>query len=91
MKPYEFTYGHHTFIIPEYMRDAIKLYLERGIEPGDFLSAVICNDLREAVGRADDVNIYNLPAYVNFFYNHAPHGCWGSPENMKAWMEKFHK
>jgi hypothetical protein len=56
-----------------------------GLVPGDFLSAVICNDLFGAVGHADSANIKHLPAYVRFFYNVAPAQCWGSADEMRYW------
>jgi hypothetical protein len=74
--------------IPERMRDGILNYIERRWPPGGFLQAVICNDLREAAGRADDENQLLLFEYVKFFYNHAPHECWGSPEKFQAWLAK---
>jgi len=82
-------YSFRNFYIPERMMDGIRLYIDRGIEPGSFLTAIICNDLREAVGRADDENIGNIPAFVSYFYNEAPSPCWGSPERMDAWVARF--
>jgi hypothetical protein len=76
------------WLIPERMRPGILRYIEHGIIPGRFLQAVICNDLQAACGQADDINIYLLPAYVGYFYNHAPAKCWGSPKIMKAWNKK---
>jgi hypothetical protein len=76
-----------TWISPD-MLAAIKRYTERRIPPGDFLQAVICNDLTGAVGMADDDNLLNLPAFVHYFYNEAPSNCWGSKEKMKAWLEQ---
>ena len=76
----------NQYSIPERMRGSITRYIENRVIPGDFLQAVICNNLSEAVGRADDENIKNLPAYCNFFYNHAPFECWGSPEKMATWL-----
>lgn len=72
-------------LIPEYMRGGLFRWITRGIEPGSFLSAVLCNDLREAVGRADDVNRERLADYIRFLYNYAPSACWGSPVKFKAW------
>lgn len=80
------SYTFRQWAIPARMMNAIDLYVQRGIPPGDFLRAVICNDLSEAVGRADDENIAQLPAYVAYFWNECPSTCWGSVENMKAWM-----
>lgn len=79
-------YRFRDWYIPEPMMGAIERYIEQGIAPGSFLTAVICNDLREAVGRADDENLRNIPAYVAWFYNEAPGGSWGSRERMEQWM-----
>ena len=71
------------------MMPGIKRYIEHGIKPGDFLTAVISNDLREACGRADEENLANLPAFVGYFYNEAPSMCCGSPEEMNGWLARF--
>jgi hypothetical protein len=81
-------YTFREFYIPDRMMGGLIRYIENGIAPGDFLTAVICNDLKEAVGRADDENIRNLPAYLGYLYNEAPMGCWGSPGQMKRWMKE---
>ena len=81
-------YKFREWHIPERMMGGIERYINHGIATGDFLTAIICNDLKGAIGRADDENIQNIPAYVAYFYNEAPASCWGSPETMKAWMEK---
>lgn len=88
--PFVFVFGKR-YAIPDYMQHAILDYVNKGHIPGDFLQAVICNDLREAVGRADENNIGQLPAYMNYFYNYAPYACWGSRENMEAWVESKKK
>jgi hypothetical protein len=67
----------------------IRHYIELGQPVGDFLRAVICNDLKNAVGHADDVNVHNLPAYCAYLHNHAPSDCHGSPEKYKAWIKEF--
>ena len=73
--------------LPEGMHGGIERWIEPGIRPGSFLSAVLRNDLRTACEKADDTNRYLLFEYVSFFYNHAPSSCWGSPEKFAAWME----
>ena len=82
-KNYEF-FG---FIVPAYMLEVLKRYINTGAKPGDFLTAVVENNLSLAVGRADTYNRANLPAYVGYLYNEAPRGCWGSPEKVKAWSK----
>ena len=80
-------YFFQEFYIPRRMEGGICRYVEYGIKPGDFLTAIIRNDLKEAVGRADEENMRNLPAYVAYFYNEVPSPAWGSKEKMEAWME----
>ncbi len=72
--------------IPLHMQEALTRYVVDRVAPGNFLQAVISNDLRDACGRADADNLQLLPTYVKWFYNVAPGGCWGSPENYKAWL-----
>lgn len=82
-------YTDRSFYIPDRMARAIDGYLERGEEPGQFLAAVIRNDLSGACGRADDENLRNLPALVSFLYNYAPSQSWGSAEKMAEWLGRF--
>lgn len=73
--------------LPEHMRDGMRLYIERGVPPGSFLTAVLSNDLMGALGKADDTNLHALPAYGRFLYNEAPSPCFGSPEHVRDWCE----
>lgn len=74
--------------IPDYMRGGLADYILHGLPPGDFLQAVISNDLKEAVGRADETNQRCLPEYIKFLYNHAPIGCWGGRAEMVDWCKR---
>lgn len=58
--------------IPQHMRDAIMDYALHRRKPGDFLTAVLCNDLRGAVCYADAVNLPLIKTYVLWFYNRCP-------------------
>ena len=80
-------YKFRQFYIPERMMGGLLRYINNRIPPGDFLSAVLCNDLREACGMADDENLENIPAYIGYLYNEAPAPCWGSREKVQAWLE----
>jgi hypothetical protein len=80
-------YQFNGFYIPDRMMGALQRYVEFGAVPGDFLCAVIENDLSKAVGMADSENARNLPAYVGYLYNEAPAPCWGSPAKLVAWVE----
>ena len=74
--------------LPEHIRAGVQRYVERGIIPGDFLQAVICNNLKESFERADDINQNRMFDIVKFFYNEVPGSCWGSKERMMKWNEK---
>lgn len=75
--------------IPDYVRESIILYLTEGLPPGKFMEAVLCNDLRNAVNRADGENIALLPDYIKFLYWSAPSRSWGSVENYDSWINGF--
>lgn len=72
-------------LIPEHMHQAVWYWLWDGIEPGDFLSAVISNDLRGAVLYADHYNTVAIPNWVRFFSSSMPSDSWGSKEKMSRW------
>lgn len=71
--------------LPEPIRGGMERWIAHGIRPGSFLTAVLCNDLASAVFTADEVNAQLLAIYVRFLQDHAPRGCWGSPENYESW------
>jgi len=73
--------------LPEHMRGSIKRYIDNGVPPGDFLQAVLSNDLKESFSRADDKNIAAMFDWVCFLYNYAPIHCHGSKEKMEMWIE----
>jgi hypothetical protein len=71
--------------IPERMREGIIRWVDEGIRPGNFLWAVVRNDLAATCAAADDENRALIPLYTRWFYWEAPAGCCGSPENAKSW------
>ena len=75
---YFFTKGGHEYHIPDRMMEGLKRWIDHGIKPGSFMLAVLTNDLRGAIERADDENLYN----------EAPGGCWGSVEKVADWAKK---
>lgn len=75
-------------LIPEHMRGGMKRYFEDRILPGSFLTAVLSNNLKMAVLKADDINIHRLPDYVRWLYWEAPATAWGSPERVRIWISK---
>lgn len=74
--------------IPDYMQEGLIEYVLHGNRVGNFLTAVLTNDLKEACARADETNLQLLPNYVKFLYNHTPLGCWGAEDRVESWMER---
>jgi hypothetical protein len=72
--------------LPERLCDGMRRYLEQRIKPGDFLTAVLSNDLVEAIVRADEDMLEQLPAIIGWLLNEPPAICWGSSEKVRKWL-----
>lgn len=75
-----------TLIEPRF-RESIDAYVATGRPTGGFLEAVLTNDLKESIARADERAIDNLPHIVAYLYNETPSGCWGSRERVREWIK----
>lgn len=77
--------------LPEHMRSVAQSYVEegklRGDLRGDFLWAVLQNDLYTAFSRADTDNRANMAAWASFL-GQIPMCSWGSVERIKAWIAR---
>lgn len=74
--------------LPAHMQEAARLYVERGIQPGSFLRAVLENNLTESFGQADDENRLFMFEWARWLYNDAPGGCWGSKDVVAEWINR---
>lgn len=74
-------------LVPEHLRSGLQLYIERGLPPGHFLTAVLENDLMEAMGRADEISRAGLFTLCQFLYCYAPRGCHGSRLKVYEWVK----
>jgi hypothetical protein len=68
---------------------AFERYLNHGIMPGSFLTAVLENNLCEAFGRADSFNSATLKHIVGYVYNHLPSNSWGSREKVQEYLKSL--
>ncbi len=75
--------------IREDLYGALERYLNNGINPGSFLTAVLENDLAGAFGKADSFNSANLKNIVGYVYNHVPVSAWGSREKVQDYLQKL--
>lgn len=72
-------------------KEGIDRYVQYGIRPGGFLTAVLENNLMGAMERADSENRIDLFEICRYIYNHCPILCHGSPEIVNEWITHFKK
>lgn len=77
------TYRGHT--VPSHLVRGLDAYVMHGQSVGSFLSAVLRNDLRDAVLLADSESLVGLPAIMSWLYQEAPAACWGSESAVQTW------
>jgi hypothetical protein len=73
--------------LPEWTHEELLDYIHRGQFCGSFLEAILSNDLKQAVNRCMQHEMEFIPRFIIFLTNHAPMGCWGSPENYDQWRK----
>lgn len=66
---------------------SISMYVMDGIEPGGFVRAVLENDLKGAIARADSENLRDIKDIVSHVYWNIPHQCQGSQKKVEEWIE----
>jgi len=73
-------------VIPKSVQDEIDRHVEQGCPCGDFVTAILDNDLQEAFQRADDHNLAYMKEIVTYMYAHTPAACQGSKLKRRAWQ-----
>jgi hypothetical protein len=73
--------------IPHPIYLGIRNYLVYRRPAGDFIMAVLRNNLHEALVWADYANMESLPVIVHFIYWFVPGNSWGSDERVKNWLD----
>ena len=76
-------------MIPDRFIESLRGYKELGWEPGGFLTAVLSNDLREAVARGDAEALAALAALVRYIHAELPMGIWGSKDRVREHLASF--
>jgi hypothetical protein len=71
-------------LLPEHLRESVRMYIDEKLHPGAFLAAVGANNLFQAVRYADEENRARLADIVSFFWRYAPGFSVGSQENVDA-------
>lgn len=79
----------HADMLPPDLRAGLLRYVVDGVRPGDFLCAVLDNDLADAVGRADsEARLAQLKAIHSWLFNFTPSACFGSKAKRLAWEKR---
>ena len=66
----------------------IERYIEYGIDPGGFLTALFSDKLTDAFRYADEFNRESIEYWVGFVFWEMPHDAVGSKEKVQAHKEK---
>ena len=75
-----------VYYVPRSLVPGLVGYAVDRCPVGSFLTAVLENNLVEAVLRADNVNRLKLREIVGFISDELPSACWGSPTKVDAWL-----
>jgi hypothetical protein len=67
----------------------VRNYVEYGIMPGDFLTGLFSNDLRETFNRADPTNRELIPEWLTWTHWDAPSDLFGSKDKMVEHCRKM--
>jgi len=73
-------------LCPELVRRSLEFYAREGRPLGGFLTAVVSNDLIDAVRRADPINTANLADIVAYVEYRLPGACRGSRAVVAEWL-----
>lgn len=71
--------------VPEIQAGGLARYCLLGILPGQYLTAVLCNNLDGVVRFGDEQALAGLKQTYRFIYSHLPGGCSGSAEAVLDW------
>lgn len=73
----------------EYFIQSLNRYVNHGLMPGSFLTAVLSNDLMGAISHSDLNAQQNLVAICKYIYNNLPGDCWGSRERVREYHDRI--
>jgi hypothetical protein len=73
-------------LIPQNMIDSLNKYETEHKETGGFLNAILENNLKETVYKADDNNKKIIPVYIHYIDNNLPAQSWGSKKKVDNWL-----
>ncbi len=83
----DYSPGDMIRLVPDHLLAGLTRYIERGVEPGGALWAIVCNGPAfDVVTRADERVLPRLPDIYRFLYHYAPGPCWGTQHLCEEWV-----
>lgn len=73
--------------IPVHLQAGLGRYLYNHAKPGDFLMAVLSNDLMGALAHGDEESIAGLRDLIAYLYWEVGVDCYGSKETVDKWLK----
>lgn len=77
-------------LLEQTLREHIETFIrykDHGIEPGSCSRAILENNLCDAARRADHPTRFLLAHLALFVFQEMPGNCWGSKEQVDAWIK----
>lgn len=74
--------------IPEHLRGGLTRYLNNHIKPGDFLTAVLTNNLMGAFKTGDEKSLASIKDIIAYLYWEVGMDCYGTQEKFNSWIVK---
>lgn len=72
--------------IPDYTLEAIFNHVGHRQQVGHFVTALLCNNLKETFNRADSENVVAIRGLVTLLHCHIPAIAWGSESYVEQWL-----
>lgn len=76
-------------IIPDSVLQEINSFVLKGTPTGSFVSAVLRNDLKLAIGTGGPSALAAIRKVVSYMYNRVPSMCYGDAESIQSWRERI--
>jgi hypothetical protein len=77
--------GLESCRVPEHLQEGLEHHCLTGRPVGQFLTYAMSNDLLGAVSHGDERSMAGLKGVVQFLYNYAPPGSWGTKDKVNTW------
>ena len=74
--------------MPPLIIEGLRKYADNHLPVGGFLTAVLENNLTEAIVRADMFSLAGIKDIVMYVHWEIPGDCHGSPQAVRAWLSK---